>query len=517
MTETDMSQLDKVKDYYRRHRPNPDPLADAHYEIKDLGPFENHTEGRKLPMWYASLIVGFALYISYYAYYTMIQEPEYMLLEVIGQLNAGLVVFGFLMATATVSVALDMHKGIAGAYKYILLLHTWFLRRKKPARAEWRVLDGWQLWNPITKKGLWRDIETQKKELDNDALLAKKQELEREIERLKKEQKDIIVDRTIEAKLKSLGPRFSSVKELISAARLISDAVKKEKIKDDIKEVMRIRERLMLIIEALDLGYYVTLLWLEGNIYPLVLSDLPLCGADDEGNAEFAIHELSVRSWLEWAARTVKNACLGSILHLDDYRFHILPHRKLLFFGDKEEKIKYSPIVYVVNSEGQVNRIKREHFHSSELKEDPKPKLAPSINDVIQAEMVYSSTVADDALEKLKLVTSQDNKKNKSREELRREYEAMAKNTVAEGLRLSRRTNKVGAGLLGGLRISLGQLPKYLFYSVVVVFAVLGMIAILQSIGLIDLGWFVPPDAPPQDDEWNLVISGLRHLWGMMA
>lgn len=511
MSEMKSGKIDKFRDWIGKQKPGDKrALVDAPYELQDKGPFDNDPAGAPMPPWF--LIINFlgALYFSYYAWYTSLQDAWLIDQVFVDEILIwATLAISIILLISWISFSIDLHKGIAGAYKYILLIYMWHVGKKGPKRVEWRVNDAWELWNPVTKKGHWRGVSEHEAEQTEDEIRLERDVLLAEVEELEKKRSRAEVDLALDAIKPKLGKRFSSAKELIQAAYTIADSVKEALVKDDVKEVMALRKRFMEVIKCLDLDYYVTLLECEGNIYPLVISDSQLFGGGTKSEyGEFSIHKLSVRSWLPWAARTVRNACLGAALYLTDYKFYKVPDQKLAIGRKKDEEVKFAPIIYITHSDGKSKAVKDQYRHGEKLE-------TPTQNDVLQAEVIYASSVADDLFERNKLLTSHLDRRSKSDKELKREHENTSKGTVDQGIRHMRRTGRAGTGgLLSGLSGMRGfTFGKYVFYSIIVVMSFLGLIAILQMFGALDLGWFQPPNNGTETgDGWVVAAEDILRI-----
>lgn len=517
-----MGRTDRMLAWIEKHNPTAThELAAVDYEIKDVGPFssDDQLKGAVIPLWFKvsaflSMLIG-----GLFIYYT-IDAPLALTPSQHDALALLTLVAGIGMFLATAVIAIHFWDGIGSHYKYFMLLHLWWENVKhNPVRVEWRTNDSYELWNPITKSGSWHSVNDMKTEVETVKLEEAREKLQQEVEALRKEKETLLVDSAVETGVKvSLAPtgeRFGSMREVLAAARIMSSIVTTEevKVKDDVKEVLAILERLAQIVEAIDLPYFVTLLDVEGPVYPVIISDHSLFGGEkDVGHGELNTYALSVRSWTPWAAKTVRNVCLASGVVLADYKFYVIPTQKARVLRQKEERIQMSPIIYLSHSDGTVREMRDEFKHNKDR--------APGQNDVLQVELVYTASVADDQTQKVKQLTSRLDSKGKSEKEIRREVEAEAKNTVARGLELNARTGRVNQqGILSGLRnTSAFKVGKYTFYIVLAILAFIGLMAFFQQIGLLDLGWFTqqPTNGTVPGSNWGgVALDGLRYLRGL--
>lgn len=510
-----MSELvTKLKRYVKKKKDGHD-LMDAPYEIRDMGPFDSDMSGAPFPMWYIAAVLLFAVFMAYWIWYAALQDPRAIDLVFLNSLNTMGIGIAFVFAIMSISIMIDLHKGIAGAYKYIMQLYLWDSDLKEPRRPEWRVLDSWTLWNPKKKEGSWRDSEEHEEILDKERLQQEKELLIKQIQELKHEQKQEEITQMAEAvdeRMKRLGKRFTSATELITAARLTAQAVQQESTHDIVKDIMGLRRRLITIIQAIDVDYFITLLHVEGDLYPLILSEYPLFAGDTEtGEAEFVMHKLSVRSWMYWTPREVQNACIGTGLRLDDYTFKIIPDEEEMLIDEKEAEKRWGPIIYIMGSDGQAKDILTMHKQIQKI---------PDQQDILQTELVYEASISDTLLKKMKLVTSDVKAKDISEAEMKRKYEARSKDTIAEGVRWNRRTGKAGeGGALDSLRnINLrgvGTVVKWLFLMLGLFFFAL---IFLSMMGLFDaVAWldtWLGGNETAADGDWDLILTT---TWEMIA
>jgi hypothetical protein len=506
-----MSQyLKKAKRYIRKKKDGHE-LMEAPYEIKDYGPFDNNLQGAPIPEWFIASLILVAISMGAWIYYFWISDPRQLGVELatLGYWAgwAVLVVFGMLCGL----VGIHLWEGIAGEYKWFLDLDLWDIDLKEPICAEWRVENYWPLWNPKTRQGAWRNSEEHKEILEEEELETRKKELRAEIEELKEQKKQEQIDDMAEAideRMKKAGKRFTSAREIIRAARVASSAVKEAEELDTVKDTMDLRKRLIEIIEAIDLDYYITLLECEGDIYPLVISDYPLFSGDIEsGHSEFSAHRKKVRSWMYWASREVNNACVGAGIRFDDYTYLKIPDEEEMLIDKKAGEKKWGPIIYITQSDGKVQDVLDMHKQTPHI---------PTQNDVLQTELVYDASMADTVLKRMKLLTSHVESKNKSEEEIKREYEAWKKKEVANALKLIRQTGTTGEeGWTDKIRhTSWGQAIRYLTILGLAALALIGAMFVMDRIGWLNVDTIFPPgNGTAPEDDWtvgSLVLSWLK-------
>lgn len=442
--DSEMAFSDKAKLWYRQHAPSTKkrPIVKAPYKMEDRGPYSGDMRGHPTyTWWYGSLLV-WVCYMAYYFWYVFGQPAQlidYATQEMFFVLALASS-FGVSVMSAFVVV---QFANIGGEYRRFFNLTVRSKDGERLWREEFRVKTFVQIWNPKNQKGVWRStaehekiLEAEGEELAQKEAEAKKklEDQKRRIERLSEQ-----IQREIDPKLKKMGARFDSVREIMGAAATLTD-MDAPRERDIIREVVELRRQFIETAQKINLGYYVTILHCEGDVYPLVISDAPLFGGGADGEyAEFFEHDLKVRSWVWDVAAQVRNACVGDAVHLTDYTFYIMPTIQEQASLEKAEEIRWAPILYITGSDRKAIEAGETYLHGEEKSEGP-----PDYQDVIQTQVVYESTVADQLFERYKLVTSMQHKENKTKDEIEREYEAKYKELLASGLDHVRKTGKAG-------------------------------------------------------------------------
>jgi len=537
--EENVGFFDNAKLYLAKHKPGTSKhaLTDATYEIKDLAPFAVDFSGAPLYKKTTAVIGATLFYLIYWFWYGWVNEGyiNYQLLE---QMTWGAFVGAVGVVMVLIAMLIDYHKGSFSKYKRIIEMRVRFLDRRPLVRAEFKIKDSIELYNPVTG-GYWRD-EKYKKELaeaealieaetgfakietmlrtDEDAaklLDAKEAEttaLKEKVAALEEQFKPI--DRKADdLSFRNLeGKRFHSIRDMERIMKAALGAGEVTKTKDEVKTVLGLKRRFVDLAERIQLPFVATLCVADtkgGRIYPLFLSQHSLFGGSTGLGSfvEFKEHTLAQRTWAGIVSKDNVRAGVGEGIEIAMFKFYELVPDDFTLLGKKEEQMKFAPMIYVTASDAQAEKV-MEDFRYNETRENPVQQ------DVIDASVIYDSSVADGLFEIVKLIVARLKRKEKSTEEQENDMEYEKKETINRGLEKSLIVERAGKyGILRNIKLFSKQTAKYFFYGICVIGAIFLFLYLLHYYGGIDVGWMfgdTPGNETVTDDPWGNIISPLK-------
>ena len=527
---------DKKRMFLAKHKPGKSrhALTDATYEIEDVGPFAVDFSGAPVYKKTTALVSVILCFIIYWFWYGWVNEGfiDYMLLE---QMTWWAFGGGMGVVIIIIAMLIDYHKGSFAQYKRILEMRLRSLDRKPLKRAEFKIRNSIELYNPATG-AYWRDhledIEGEEVEKEAKAVSSEIEELMRTNPEMKK-----MLD-SKELKLASLkaelalfhekfkpvdtkdedmpffvleGKRFSSVRAMKEIADMTLAKGEVVSTKDEPKKALNAVRELLELMEKIRLPFHVTLCDCDskgGQLYPLFISEHSLFGGSSGKGSfvEFREHTLAQRTWAGIVSKDNVRAGVGEGIELAMYKFYKLIPDEFTLVGKKEEKIVFAPMIFVTASDAQAEKMMDNFRYNTTRK-------GPVQQDVIDASVLYSSSVADELLETNKLIVSQLDRKTKSEKELRQDMEWEIKDGIFKGLEKALIVERAGkGGIFRNINLFSRQSVKYLFYTVAIIAIVFLALYILNYYGGINLGWLFPDSGGNEtvaDDPWGNIIQPL--------
>lgn len=531
---------DKMSLMLERHRPGKSKhaLTGATYKLEDVGPFAVDLSGAPLHKKTTGLIGLILFYIIYWFWYGWVNTSliDYALLE---QLTWGAFAGGMAVAIILISMLIDYHKGSFTPYKRILELRLRSLARKKLKRLELKVKDYAELYNPVTG-GYWRSLKEIKEELEDETKKSEMSETEKKLRTdseaaslldAKDAEKTALLAKVteLEDKFKPVdldgeempfymleGKRFHSVRDMAQIMEMALGESEVIKTKDEVKDVLELKRRFASLAELIRLPFHATITVCDskgGRVYPLFLSEHALFGGSSSPGSyvEFQEHTLAQRTWAGIVSKENVRAGVGEGIDMGMFKFYELVPEEFALLGKKEEKMRFSPVIFVTASDAQAEKM-MEDFRYNTVRESPVQQ------DLIDASVIYDSSVADELFEMLKLVVARLKRKEKSEDERDDDMSWESKDTIAKGLEKSLIVEKSGkGGIFRNIHLLSNTAVKYLFYIICVVALVFLALYILHYYGGIDIGWLfgggVGNETAP-DDRWGNIA---RPLWEMFG
>jgi len=536
--EKNIGFLDRQRLWLEKKKPGKSKhaLVGATYNLKDVSPFAVDFSGAPVYKKTIATVSVILSYIIYWFWYGWVNKGfiNYMLLE---QMTWGAFFGGVLVIIVLIAMLIDYHKGSFTPYKRILELRLRTVDRQPLRRIELKVRFYVELYNPVTG-GYWR-TEEYREEIAKEAeavtseierilstdqeaaelLDAKKLELESlkaELALLKEKFKPVDLKGENMPFFELEGKRFHSVRDM---KRIMDIALGKGEVirtKDEVKNILNLKRRFVELAEKIRLPFVATICDCDskgGCVYPLFISKHSLFGGSSGlgSYVEFREHTLPQRTWAGIMSKENVRAGVGEGVELGMYKFYELVPDEFALLGKKEEKMRFAPVIFVTASDAQAERV-IEYFRHNDIRENPVQQ------DLIDASVIYDSSVADELFETNKLITARLKRKEKSEEELRNDMEYEIKDTIAKGLEKSLIVEKAGkGGFLRNINLFSHKSVKYLFYIVAVIGAVLLLLYILHYYAGINLGWLFPDlsggspgNDTVTDDPWGNIITPLR-------
>ena len=505
--EKNIGWLDKRRMFLEKHKPGKSrhALHEATYKLEDVGPFAVDLSGapsyRKTTAAVCAILFG----IMYWFWYGWVQEGfiDYMLLE---RMTWAAFIGGIGVVIVIISIGIDLHKGSFTPYKRFLELRLRSLDRTPLKRLELKVKDYVELYNPVAG-GYWRALEEYREEVEKEGEF-KPVKTNGKDKKKDEEQSD---DEGLPFYLLE-GKRFHSVRDM---KRIMDMALGKSEVvktKDEVKSVLDLKRRFVDLAEMIRLPFVCTLTECDskgGRVYPLFISEHSLFGGSSGLGSfvEFREHTLAQRTWAGIMSKDNVRAGVGDGIDMGMYPFYELVPDEFALLGKKEERMKFSPVIFVTASDAQAEKIMDDFRYNTVRK-------TPVQQDLIDASVIYDSSVADQLFEMVKLIVARLKRKEKSEDELRNDMEYEKKEAISRGLEKSLIVERSGkSGILRNINLFSKQSLKYLFYIVAVVGVVFLALYILHYYGGIDLGWLfsdIPGNETADDDPWGNII---RPLW----
>lgn len=528
--------LEKKKPSQSRHA-----LTGATYELKDVGPFAIDLSGAPIYKKTTFVLTLIFCYLVYWFWYGWVNTGviNYVLLE---QMTWGALLGGMGFVIVLFSMVIDYHKGSFAPYKRILEMRIRTLSRKKLKRCEFKVLDHTELYNPVSG-GYWRsedhieDIQEadDKEDEEKPEKKGKKETPEKRtkqdiIDELPKEIHKRIGIKKLKkmtlAKLENLaekfepvdvedddmpfylleGKRFHSVRDM---KRIMDIALGRGEViqtKDEIKTVLNLKRRFVDLAEKLRLPFVCTLCECDtkgGKIFPLFISDHSLFGGSSSRGSyvEFREHTLAQRTWAALMSKDNVRAGVGEGIEIGMYRFYELVPDEFALLGKKEERMKFAPVIFVTASDAQAEKMMADFRYN-------KIRKGTVQQDLIDASVIYDSSIADELFELNKLVVGRLKRKEKSEKERQDDSDWEVKDTVAKAVEKSLIIETAGkGGMFRNIHLFSHKSVKYFFYFLGIIGICLTILYIVHYYGGINIGWLfdrMPTNGTaPITDPWG--------------
>ena len=517
--EKNIGWLDKKRMWLAKHKPGKSrhALHEATYKLEDVGPFAVDLSGAPFYKKTTAAVGAILFYIIYWFWYGWVNEGfiDYLLLE---RMTWAAFIGGVGVVIVIISMAIDLHKGSFTPYKRILEMRLRSLDRTPLKRLELKVKDYVELYNPVVG-GYWRSLEEYREEVEKEGKfepvkLNGKDKKEGKDEAKKKDNNQS-ADEDMPFFLLE-GKRFHSVRDM----KLIMDMAlgKSEvvKTKDEVKSVLDLKRRFVDLAEMIRLPFVCTLTECDskgGRVYPMFISEHSLFGGSSGLGSfvEFREHTLAQRTWAGIMSKDNVRAGVGDGIDLGMYPFYELVPDEFALLGKKEERMKFSPVIFVTASDAQAEKIMDDFRYNAVRK-------TPVQQDLIDASVIYDSSIADQLFEMVKLIVARLKRKEKSEDELRNDMEYEKKETVSRGLEKSLIVERSGrSGILRNINLFSKQSAKYLFYAVCVLGAFFLCFYLLHYYAGIDIGWLFgdsPGNETVTDDPWGNIVVPLWKWFG---
>lgn len=506
-------------------------LVGATYKLEDVGPFAVDLSGAPFYKKTTGLVGAILCFIIYWFWYGWVNKGfiDYALLE---QMTWGAFLGGMGVVIAIITILIDFHKGSFTPYKRILELRLRSLDRTPIKRLELKVKDYVELYNPVTG-GYWRTEEYRAEiEKETGAVTSEIEEIMRKDPKASKLLDDKEAERLalvaklaeyeekfkpVNLKTKGMpfalleGKRFHSVRDMKQIMDSSLGEGEVAQTKDEVKRVLGLKRRFVDLAEKIRLPFVATLTECDskgGRVYPLFITKHSLFGGSTGLGSfvEFKEHTLPQRTWAGIMSKDNVRAGLGEGINLGMFKFYELVPDEFALLGKKEERMKFSFVVFVTASDAQAEQVMEDFRHND-------TRTTPVQQDLIDASVIYDSSVADELFETVKLVVARLKRKEKSEEELQNDMEYEKKETVARGLEKSLIIERSGrSGILKNINLFSKQSAKYLFYAVCVLGAFFLCFYLLHYYAGIDIGWLfgdTPGNETVPEDPWGNIISPL--------
>ena len=517
--EENIGWWDKKSLWLEKHKPRRSrhALHEATYKLEDVGPFAVDLSGAPFYKKTTATIGAILTFIIYWFWYGWVQEGfiDYLLLE---RMTWAAFFGGIGVVIVLISMAIDLHKGSFTPYKRILELRLRSLDRRPLKRLELKVRDYIELYNPVVG-GYWRSLEEYREEIGKEGKFEPvdlkgetKKEGEDEAKKKGKPQSDEVRDEDLPFYLLE-GKRFHSIRDM---KNIMDMALKKNEVvktKDEVKSVLDLKRRFVDLAEKIRLPFVVTLTECDskgGRVYPMFISQHSLFGGSSGLGSfvEFREHTLPQRTWAGIMSKDNVRAGVGEGIDLGMYPFYELVPDEFALLGKKEERMKFSPVIFVTASDAQAEKM-MDDFRYNAIRKTPVQQ------DLIDASVIYDSSVADQLFEMVKLIVARLKRKEKSEDELRNDMEYEKKETVARGLEKSLIVERSGkGGILRRINLFSKQSVRYLFYIVCVIALVLMVLYIVHYYGGVNIDWlfgdFGGNETVDNGDPWGNIV---RPLW----
>lgn len=513
--EKEVGFIDKAKMYVERHTPGKSrhSLTGASYNLEDVSPFAVDFSGAPKHKGLMAIVAVIGIYIVYWFWYGWV-NTGFKDIALLDQMTVIAFIGGFMIALILCSTLIDMHKGSFEPYIKIIEMRVRSMLGKPLKRVEFKVIQYWELYNPAVG-GYWRSAESYRKEADEEESDDEKEEEE---PKKKKSEKGTEKDSEKKPEFKPVdmkaddmpfyeleGKRFSSMRDMRDIMKMALIEGEVVETKDEIKDILDLKRKFADLSEKIRLPFVVTMCKCDskgGRVYPIFISNHSLFGGSTGlvgSYVEFRDHTLAQRTWAGIVSKDNVRAGIGEGVELGMYKFYEMVSEELQLSGKKEETMKFAPIIFITASDAQAEKMMND-FKSKEIRESPVQQ------DLIDAEIVYDNSIADDLFETLKLVISRLKRKEKSEEETKKDNEFDNKDMVYQGLEKALITQKAGKpGMFSNINLFSHKSVKYLFYIVGLISIVLLSFYILHYYVGMDFGWLFGIDPPPEDpdEDWT--------------
>ena len=518
--ETEVGFTDKAKMYVERHTPGKSrhSLSGASYNLEDVSPFAVDFSGAPKHRGLMAIVAVIGMYIVYWFWYGWVNTGfvdmalmEYMsLIAFIG---------GFMIALILVSTLIDLHKGSFNKYSMIIEMRVRSMLGKPLKRVEFKVLKYWELYNPVVG-GSWRSAESYREEADEEEEESEeesegapegepdKEGSEKEAEKEPKKIPDFKPVNTEDADMpfyELKGKRFSSMRDMQAIMKMALIEGEVVETKDEIKGILDLKRKFADLSERIRLPFVVTMCMCDskgGRVYPIFISNYSLFGGStglDRSYVEFRDHTLAQRTWAGIVSKDNVRAGIGEGVELGKYMFYELVSEEMQLSGKKEETMRFAPIIFVTASDAQAEKMMTD-FKSNVT------RVGPVQQDLIDAAVVYDTSIADDLFETLKLVIARLKRKEKSEGETKKDNDYDNKDIIWQGLDKALITQKAGKpGMFSNINLFSKASVRYLFFIIALISIVLLSFYVLHYYAGMDFGWLFG-DVPPVedgDDEWT--------------
>ena len=507
--------------YVEKHTPGKSrhSLTGASYTLEDVSPFAVDFSGAPKNRGLLAIVAIIGGFLVYWFWYGWVNTGPKDLAH-LAYLTMIATIGAFMIALILVATLIDLHKGSFVPYIKILELRIRSMLGKPLKRVEFKVITYWELYNP-TIGGFWRSSEIDKPAETKTEEGAAEESVETGTEEgaetedgdpptkeVKKAEgsgfKPVDVKADAQPFYELAGARFSSMrdmKKIMDMALIEGEVVE---TKDEIKDILRLKREFAELSEKIRLPFVVTMCECDskgGRVYPIFISNHSLFGGSSGlgSYVEFRDHTLAQRTWAGIVSKENVRAGIGEGVEIGMYKFYNMVSDELLLSGQKEEEMRFAPIIFVTASDAQAEKMMND-FRSNKIREGTVQQ------DLIDAEIVYDNSIADQLFETLKLVISRLKRKEKSEEETKKDNEYDNKDVVYQGLEKALITQKAGKpGRFSNINLFSHKSIKYLFYIIAVIGVIFISFYILHYYAGLDFGWLFNdiPIEPDPDEDWT--------------
>ena len=491
--ESNVGFMDKLSLLTEKHMPGRSrhSLTGATYNLKDVGPFAMDMSGRPK---YNSLIaiagiIGF--YLIYWFWLGSVYTGRDVDPALLYTMNMIAQIGGFMFALILSAMFIDLHKGSFTPYIKIMELRLRSLLRKALKRVEFKVKSYVELYNPATG-GYWRSLPEYEKEIEEEFEPVDLEDEEMPYYMLE-------------------GKRFHSIRDMQSIMEMAMEKGEVVQTKDEIKEVLSLKGRFVDLAEKIRLPFYCTLCECDskgGKVYPLFISENSLFGGSGE-LAEFKDHTLAQRTWAGIISKENVRACVGEGIEIGMYKFYELVPDEFALLGKKEEKMKFSPVIFITASDAQAEKIMKDFRYNA-------TREGIVQQDLIDASVIHDSSIADELFEMIKLIIARLKRKEKSVEEIRKDSVYDSKHMVHKGLEKSLIIESAGKpSRFGNINLFSHKSIKYLFYIAAILGFIFMAMYFIHYYGGIRLDWLFSDIAGNETvgDPWKPPIWNILWSW----
>ncbi|MHA1812742.1 MAG: hypothetical protein ACTSYX_04825 [Candidatus Thorarchaeota archaeon] len=273
---------------------------------------------------------------------------------------------------------------------------------------------------------------------------------------------------------------FNSVIRLREFIRRAVGDTEAARVKDYKTEAVELREQLVELVQGFNLPFFVTLLEIEGGVFPLVISEFSITGSDRETLrkkiVEFRDHRWKQRTFMPYFAKETSNATWGVFTHLADYYYYIGVPEDYENLEIARYKKKVAPIFWLSASDGQCEAQENNILHA--LYRD-----TPDAEHVYQANKIYDADLASQLIHKNTLLTREIIEKEKEIENMENQADWIAKEKT---FRLANMLLQVGKLQNQSLKDKVVYLftktsMKYLFWVIIAILCYMGFAMIMNA------------------------------------